>query len=69
MTTVIRFSREHYHLINDMWEWCTENFGQGQWAGNTFTRDWSIETVFGYTTFVFKDDEQALIFKLKWGGV
>lgn len=62
----ISFDRNYYHLQNDMVDWCREKFGYGNWNHNIGENKWSIESMFGYTHFYFRDEKDAVLFTLTW---
>ncbi len=64
--TRISFDRDHYHLQNDMADWCREQFGPGHWNRTLGDNRWSIESMFGHTHFHFRDSKDAMLFALKW---
>ncbi len=62
----ISFGREHYHLQNDMINWCEKHLGPGLWNQAIGNNKWSVESMFGYTHFHFNDSKDAVLFTLKW---
>jgi len=69
----ITFNNTRFHLNSAMEEWCRENIGPGTWVGGRLKtwddmepNTWVIESVFGNTTFTFKDPEQLTLFLLVW---
>lgn len=69
----VTFGKEQYHLNNEMEKWCESNFGPGCWIfgkANTWTgmedKFWTIDSMFGNTTFTFKDPKQLTMFILRW---
>lgn len=63
----ISLGRDRYHQQEEMIAWCEEHIGIGAWwSGRPTGMDWSIECVFGRTTFWFKHDSDAVLFSLKW---
>lgn len=65
----VRLDREYYQHYLEMINWCkdniSENFG---WHKNLKNNkyDWAIEMNFGYQTYTFKNDEDAVLFQLRW---
>lgn len=71
----ITFGKNRYHQQRDMEEWCQKNIGKGLWIygrpgpetwegmGNNL---WAMWTMFGNTTFVFKNARDYTFFLLKW---
>lgn len=51
-----------------MEEWCRDNVGQGGWVGRYEREDdrWSIDSMFGNTTFKFKNEKDYVWFLLRW---
>ena len=62
----IIFNNTYYHLNRDMEQWCRENIGQGSWGGQKDGDMWSIDSLFGTTTFKFIDENDFDRFKLRW---
>jgi hypothetical protein len=69
----ITFNNTRYHLNGAMEEWCREQLGQGKWIGNRLVtwegmepNVWTIESMFGNTTFSFKEDKDFTWFLLRW---
>jgi len=69
----ITFNNTRFHLNSAMQEWCRENIGPGTWVGGRLKtwddmepNTWVIESVFGNTTFTFKDPEHLTLFLLVW---
>ena len=69
----ITFNNTRYHLNAEMEEWCRETIGEGKWIGNRLKtwegmepNVWAIESMFGNTTFMFKDPKDLTMFILKW---
>jgi hypothetical protein len=66
------FEKDRYHTIGTMERWCAENIGLGGWVygdpddWEEGKRKWAITSIFGRTTFYFKDDEDATMFTLRW---
>ena len=69
----ITFGKESYHLNSTMEQWCRDNIGQGRWVSGRLTtwediepNLWVIESMFGNTTFMFKEDNDYFWFVLRW---
>jgi hypothetical protein len=68
----ITFDKEKYHLHLEMQEWCKQQFGEGKWISYPYPKDWTsmpdwtIHSMFGNTTFAFKDEKQYNWFILRW---
>jgi hypothetical protein len=63
--TVIQFGKGRYHEIETMIKWCYEHFGGGGWLPSPGC-SWSVESAFGNTFFIFKNEKDATIFALRW---
>jgi hypothetical protein len=68
----ITFGKDQYHLHLDMYAWCEHQFGPGSWIGEQHPKDWegmpdwTIHSMFGNTTFAFKNERQYTWFILRW---
>ena len=70
----ITFGKDHYHLNGTMEQWCRENIGHGVWTYERDIKSWqgledavfTIHSMFGNTTFTFKETKDFLIFLLRW---
>jgi hypothetical protein len=68
----ITFGKDKYHLHLEMQEWCKQQFGEGKWVGELYPKNWTampnwtIHSMFGNTTFAFKDEKQYNWFILRW---
>ena len=63
----VSFDREYYHLYNNMVDWCYQEFGPGNWNHKIgATHKWSVESLFGFSHFYFRDPRDAILFGLKW---
>jgi hypothetical protein len=60
------FGKEQYHLHLEMEQWCRNNIGQGSWGGAYVGDVWSIDSMFGNTTFAFKNPNHLTMFVLRW---
>ena len=66
------FGKDRYHEINEIQAWCAQQFGEGQWINEPYPKDWTampnwtIHSMFGNTTFAFKDETQYNWFMLRW---
>lgn len=68
MSASIRFGKDKYHLHVNMEEWCAVHLGAGGWAYTLLDNDvWCIQSMFGNTTFTFRNDADATMFRLVWG--
>jgi hypothetical protein len=68
--TQIELGKEKYHLNKDMELWCHQNIGFGGWVysdpNDWDQRHWAMSTMFGNTTFYFKNEIDAVQFSLRW---
>ena len=69
----ITFGKERYHQNREMEQWCLENVGKGGWSYNTPKtwegmggKVWAMHSIFGHTTFAFKDARHLTLFALRW---
>jgi hypothetical protein len=69
----ITFDNTRYHLNNEMEKWCEKNIGPGCWTfGKARTWEgmgtnlWTIDSMFGNTTFSFKNEKDYIWFVLRW---
>jgi hypothetical protein len=73
MVNSVTFGKDQYHQHVEMERWCEENIGPGCWTfgqaktwqgmGNNV---WTIDSMFGHTTFSFKDPQHLMHFILRW---
>jgi hypothetical protein len=49
-----------------MEQWCRENIGDGGWGGMD-GEFWYVKSMFGNTTFTFRDPKHLTLFALRWG--
>ena len=67
----IHFDRRAYHLIKQMMDWCYDNIGPGGYGMPLDTSDkpqqvWGIDVAFGNATFYFRNEQDAMMFNLRW---
>jgi hypothetical protein len=68
----ITFGKDKYHLHLEMHSWCEQHFGRGKWIGERCPKDWrgmpdwTIHSMFGNTTFAFKNERHYTWFILRW---
>jgi hypothetical protein len=68
----LTFNNTRYHLNGAMVEWCRDNIGLGGWTQMREVTDWTtlgkwrIHSMFGNTTFMFKDTKDYTMFLLRW---
>lgn len=70
----ITFGKDRYHLNGAMETWCADHIGKGGWTyGSPVTWEgmksdwvWVIYSMFGNTTFAFKEQKDYNWFVLRW---
>lgn len=69
----ITFGKDRYHEQKDMEEWCHNNIGPGCWSYSSpltwrgmGDKLWVVYTMFGSTTFAFKNASDLTLFILRW---
>lgn len=69
----IVFGKDRYHLNGEMERWCKDNVGEGGWTYDTpktwegmDSKVWIMHSMFGNTTFAFKDSKDLTMFLLRW---
>lgn len=70
----VQFNNRQYHLQGDMIEWCEKHIGQNPSGTNWVyappndweDRIWCVSSMFGNTSFYFKNPGDATAFSLKW---
>lgn len=69
----ITFDKDRYHLNYEMESWCCEHVGPGGWTYNSPAtwagmgdKIWVMHSMFGRTTFAFKDPKHLTMFILRW---
>lgn len=69
----VTFGKDRYHLQREMEFWCRENIGPGCWTSGTPKtwegmdgNVWTIHSMFGNTTFCFKEQKHFNWFVLRW---
>lgn len=71
MSSSVRFGKDKYHLQGQMEEWCRQHLGNGGWAyklSDVPDNFWCIQSMFGNTTFTFRNEQDATMFRLVWSG-
>lgn len=69
----ITFGKDSYHLNGEMERWCRDTIGPGlwtygdvqEWAGMG-ENVWAMHSMFGRTTFDFKEEKHYNWFLLRW---
>jgi hypothetical protein len=67
------FGKDRYHLNGEMERWCLDNVGNGGWTYSTPEtwegmdgKVWIMHSMFGNTTFCFKEAKHLAWFMLRW---
>ena len=73
VTQYITFGKEKYHLHREMEQWCYDKIGKGGWSYSTpktwegmGDKVWVMHSMFGNTTFAFKNPKHFTMFILRW---
>ena len=69
----ITFGKNRFHQHIEMCDWCREHCGFGKWLTDTPNSwagfenlNWTVDSMFGNTTFAFKDSKHLSMFVLRW---
>jgi hypothetical protein len=69
----ITFGKDRYHQHPEMEQWCRDYVGEGGWSYATpktwegmGDKIWIMHSMFGNTTYCFKDPKQLTMFILRW---
>lgn len=66
----ITFGKDRYHEHREMEDWCRQYLGEGGWhtINNELPDDlnWTINQMFGSTTFRFRNAKDYSKFIVKW---
>ena len=69
----ITFGKNRFHQHPEMDQWCRDNIGEGGWTYETPKtwegmngKIWVMHSMFGNTTFCFKEEKDFMWFKLRW---
>jgi hypothetical protein len=68
----ITFGKDRYHQHPEMEQWCHQNVGTGGWSYDTpktwegMNKVWVMHSMFGNTTYCFKDSKDLTMFLLRW---
>jgi hypothetical protein len=70
----IAFDKDRYHQHREMENWCRQYIGEGGWSFDIpktwegmAGKSWVMHSMFGRTTFAFKEQKDFNWFLLKWG--
>ncbi len=66
-----KLDRYYYHKTDVIEEWLRKNIGNGTWYAGDIEHlseefKWTISQMFGYSTYTFRDDRDALMFAMIW---
>lgn len=61
----IYFGKDRYHEREAMIQWCRDNIGRGGYIPHDYNV-WEIGTIFGNSTFSFRNKQDLIFFKLRW---
>ena len=69
----ITFGKDGYHLNGEMEQWCRDNIGPGMWTYSSAQEWagmgdnlWTMHSIFGRTTFDFREEKHYHWFVLRW---
>lgn len=70
----ITFNNSYYHLQEEMIKWCQDHIGKNPGGTNWVyaspndweERIWCVSSMFGNTSFYFKNPSDATAFSLRW---
>lgn len=69
----ITLNNTRYHQQNEMISWCEQHIGKGGWTWGIpeiweglDDWIWAICSLYGYTTFSFKNSQDFVLFTLRW---
>lgn len=69
----ITFGKDRYSQHLEMESWCRDNIGPGGWTYDSpkswkgmGDKIWIMHSMFGNTTFAFKDPRHYTLFVLRW---
>lgn len=66
------FDKDRYYQHIEMCDWCRENYGPGKWIVEPYPTewrglpDWTVHSMFGRTSFAFKNEKDYTWFLLRW---
>ena len=70
MANEVTYGKDRYHQHREMEMWCKKNIGEGRWTHGEPSRwddnTWVMWSMFGNTTFCFKNPEDLINFKNTW---
>ena len=69
----ITFGKDRYHLHLEMIQWCKNHIGPGEWTFDSpktwegmGEKVWVVHSMFGNTTYCFKEEKHLSWFILRW---
>ena len=66
----IMLDRSFYSIHDEIEQWCNDRFGErievSKETGATYNPRWQRNMMFGHQTFTFRDNEDYLLFALRW---
>jgi hypothetical protein len=63
----VHFEKNRYHQVEEMLGWCETQFGEGGYVYSANNTDrWALVIAFGKSSWLFKNNEDATIFALRW---
>jgi len=62
----IHFEKDRYHQIEDMVVWCVKQLGEGGFYTSNKNKRWALITAFGKSSWLFKNQDDATMFALRW---
>ena len=69
----VTFGKDRYHQHPEMDQWCRDNIGVGKWVHDSpktwegmGSNIWVMHSMFGNTTFCFKEAKHLTWFLLRW---
>jgi len=62
----VHFERDRYHEVEDMIVWCVRQLGEGGLYTSNKDKQWALITAFGKSSWLFKNQDDATMFALRW---
>jgi hypothetical protein len=62
----IHFDKDRYHQVREIIEWCLEHIGDGGYIGHPKDAVWFVVTAFGKSSWLFRTNQDATLFALRW---
>jgi hypothetical protein len=64
----VHFEKDRYRQVEDMMGWCIDNIGEGGYifSTNNIERRWALVLAFGKSSWLFKNQDDATMFALRW---